>query len=310
MRISRPITLVAALVLVACGESTAPLNVTPAQLESIGQAVATEIEGGVKQLTVQDVMSTNGGAPAFMRMPALSGLSLNRLRAGESALRAEVCGVPSQNPPTDSDGDQIPDNLSISFLLPACHYADQTSSIDITGVLHVSDPQPGTAGMALNFGLQKFKIAFGSPQGSGSIVRDGNASVSASQTGLSQMVDWTESLVFSGSPNIGVDVNWTATFAAAQGQVIGVGSPLPSGTFTANGTVNYREGKREASFSVTTITALQYSAACAADVENGLAFSPFTAGKVRVLVTSQEGSAYVEVTYAGCNEASVTVVGG
>lgn len=309
MRISRPITLVAALALAACSESTAPLNVTPDQLESIGQAVATEIEGGVRQLTVQDVMSTNGGAPAFLRMPALSGLSLNRLRAGESALRAEVCGVPSQNPPTDSDGDQIPDNLSISFLLPACHYADQTSTIDITGVLHVSDPQPGTAGMALNFGLDNFKIAFGGPNGSGSVVRDGNASVSASQTGLSQMVDWTESIVFSGSPSIGVDVNWTATFAAAQGQVIAVGSPLPSGTFSANGTVNYREGKRQASFSVTTITALQYSAACAADMNSGLAITPFTAGKVRVVVTSQEGSASAEITYAGCNEAIVTLVG-
>ena len=71
MRISRPIIFVGALALAACGESTAPLNVTPAQLESIGQAVAVELEGGVKQLTIQDVMSTNGGAPAFRRMPAL-----------------------------------------------------------------------------------------------------------------------------------------------------------------------------------------------------------------------------------------------
>ena len=66
----------------------------------------------------------------------------------------------SQSPPVDSDGDQVPDNFSVTFSLPACHYQDLTDTYDITGVLSISDPQPGTAGMALNFGLQNFKLAF------------------------------------------------------------------------------------------------------------------------------------------------------
>src|SRR5438067_2563116 len=133
------------LALAACHDSTAPLNVTPDQLQSIGESIATEIEGGITQLTAQDVMSTNGGAPTFARVPRpvatmFRGLSLNRVASSASAVAQ--CGVASQSPPVDSDGDQVPDNFSVTFSLPACHYQDLTDTYDITGVLSISDPQP------------------------------------------------------------------------------------------------------------------------------------------------------------------------
>ena len=57
----------AALTFVACSDSTAPLDVTPDQLAIIGEAMATEIESGVAQLTAGDAMSTVDAPPPMTR---------------------------------------------------------------------------------------------------------------------------------------------------------------------------------------------------------------------------------------------------
>jgi hypothetical protein len=304
------VLVIGALTLAACKDSsTSPLNVTPDQLQAIGESVATELEGGVAQLTAQDVMNSNGGAPSFSRVPrspaAMFGRSMSR---ASSTTDIAQCGVASQNPPVDSDGDGIPDNWSLTFSLPACHFADQTNSYDITGALHVTDTQPGTAGLALSFGLDNFKLAFSGADGSGYVSRDGTASVNVSGSGLSQTEDWTEVALLTGVTSATVDINWTSTFAAAAGQSITAGHSLPDGTYTPNGTVGFRQGNRVASFSVTTMDPLQYSASCAAGVAQGTSITPFSAGRIRVAVTSQEGSGFADVTYSSCNSATVTLV--
>ena len=99
-----------ALTLAACSDSsTAPLTVTPDQLQSIGESAATEIEGAIASITAQDIMNTNGGAPSFSRVPRstpamIGGLSLNRYAVSRSSTDISQCGVPSQDPPVDSDG--------------------------------------------------------------------------------------------------------------------------------------------------------------------------------------------------------------
>lgn len=305
---------VGALTLAACSDSsTAPLQVTPEQLQSVGSSVATELEGAIAQLTAQDVMNTNGGAPSFSRVPRpnvslLRGLALDRYAVNASATAVAACGVPSQNPPVDSDGDQVPDNFSVTFALPACHFADATNSYDVTGVLSISDPQPGTASMALDFGLQSFKIAFSGTQGSGYVSRNGTAAVSVSQTGLYQTATWTDNAVLTGVTTASDNIHWTNTFAAAQGQSIVAGRSLPDGTYQPNGNVSIQQGNRTATFTVQTIDPLQYSASCATGVEQGTSITPFTSGRIRVTVSSQQGSGYVDVTYTSCNAATLTLV--
>lgn len=300
------------LALVACNDATSPLSVTPDQLQSMGATIATEIESGAMGLTAQGVTSTTGGAPSFSRIPSsgamFGGLSMNRVPTGVLRSTDATCGVPSQNPPVDTDGDQVPDNFSITFAPPACHFADATSTIDVSGVLRITDPQPSTPGMALSFALDNFTVNFSGSNGSGSIVRDGSASVTASSSALSQTSNWTESLQMTGIPAISAHVNWAGTFTVAQGQSLVVGQPLPDGAFSPSGSLDYREGNRTASFSIATITPLQYSASCAAGVENGTSLTPFTSGTVRVSVSSQQGAGSVDVTYNNCDAATVTLV--
>ena len=307
----------AALTFAACSDSTSPLDVSPEQLEAIGETMAIEIESGVLQLTAQDAMGTVD-APMFSvrsRTPGnLGGAAFNLQRTAGHPIAFQVvdpeCGVPSQNPPTDSDADQVPDNLTITFALPACRVVSESGSFELTGVIRVSDPLPGTAAMAFDMALDNFKVVFSGIEGSGSVRRDGLTSVIATQTGLSQTVSWLESAQFSGFPTLGADIDWSATFAAAQGATITPGEALPDGVYQPNGSFEFRQGNRSAQFTVTTVEALQYSAECAAAVVAGTAMAPFTSGKVRVGVRNDEGRGYAEVTYVDCNEASVLYVGG
>ncbi|MFL5616429.1 MAG: hypothetical protein ACJ796_22370 [Gemmatimonadaceae bacterium] len=305
---------IGALTFAGCGgdSATAPLPITTDQLQSMGSSVATELEGAIGQLTAQDVMNSNGGAPSFSRVPHATvqmfrGLSMDRYALSRTATDISQCGVASQTPPVDTDGDQVPDNFSVTFALPACHFADATSNYDVTGVLRISDPQPGTAGLALSYGLENFKVTFSGANGSGYISRDGSGSVSVSTGGLSQTVNWTDLAVLTGVTSASDVLHWTATFAAVQGQSLVAGRALPDGVYQPNGSVTLSEGRRSASFTVTTIDPLQYSASCAAGVTQGTSMTPFTAGRVRVSVTNQQNSGSVDVTYASCNTATVTL---
>ena len=304
----------AAFTSVACSDATAPLDVSPEQLEVIGLAMATEIEGGVTQLTAQDAM--NGvELPQFSvqrRAPGgISGLalSLQSTRSPSFQVVGTECGVMSQNPPTDSDADAVPDNLTITFTVPACRFVEENGTFDLTGMFRVSDPAPGTPGMAFNLALDNVRFTFATAELSGYVRRDGLTSVSASQTGLSQTVSGLESAQINGYPSLGVDVDWAATFAAAQGSTITHGEPLPDGTYNVNGSMEYRQGGRSAHFNITTLEALQYSAECAAAVAEGLAWSPFVAGTVRVAVRNDANIGFARITYTDCNEATVVYVG-
>lgn len=308
-----------ALTLAACSDSsTAPLQVTPDVLQTMGDQVASQIESAISTLTAQDVMSSTGGAPTSLnRVPRNSpmlmrGLSLSRTVTG-GALRSTIdpnaCGVPSQDPPVDTDGDLVPDNWSLAFNLPACHIADgQGGSIDITGSFNISDPTAQNAGFGLNFGLTNFKIAFSGSNGSGYVSQNGTGSVTLVSNVLQQTENWNLAAVLTGVQSASASINWNGSFTAAQGQTLSPGHSLPDGSYSPNGSFSYHEGNRVATFSIQTIDALQYSASCAAGVQQGTALSPFTAGRVHVTVSNQQNSGSVDVTYSNCNTATVTLV--
>jgi hypothetical protein len=316
---SRSITRASALTLAAltfagCSDSISPLPVSPDQLQAIGEVMGAEIESGAMQLTAQHAMGTVD-APAFSVQsgtPANVGAAFNLHRAAGYPVSLQAvdteCGVRSEDSPTDTDGDQVPDNLTITFALPACRFVDVNGSFELTGVIRVTDPTPGTAAMAFNMALDNFRVTLSSDDLSGFVRRDGLTAVNVTQTGLSQTVSWLESVQFSGFPTIGADIDWSATFAAAEGGTITAGQPLPDGVYVPNGSFDFRQGNHSAHFSVTTVEPLQYSAECAAGVMAGTVLSAFSSGKVRVGVANDGNLGYAEVTYASCEAATVLYV--
>lgn len=300
----------AALTFAACGDSTRPLEVSPEQLEALGEVIAAEVQSGALQLTAADAMG-NVDAPTFSVLSGgsrtLAGLALNQQRAAGPSFQVvdPECGVPSQNPPTDTDSDGVPDNFTVTFMLPGCHFTGPDGSFDLTGLIRVSDPSPGTAAAAFNMALENFRFTFDTPDIDGFVRRDGLTSVAASASGLSQSLSLLESAQITGYPQIGVDVDWTATFAAAQGTSITPGEPLPSGTYIVNGALEFRQANQVGAFTVTTVNPLVYDAGCAADLATGLALSPFSSGKVRVGVRNDAARGFAEITYVDCGQAVV-----
>ena len=306
----------AAFAFTACGDSTSPLDLDPAGMEAVGESIAMEIEGSALTLTASGAMGEveqtepifSLGSSTSKRVLGGAAYSVSRLRPAMQ-IGEQICGVPSQDPPVDSDEDGVPDNLTITFALPACHTEMEEGSIDITGLFTMSDPTPGTAGFALNFGMTNFRVVFDGADGRFTMTQNGQTSVNVSATGLSQTQDWTQSASAAGYGSFGMVVDWAATFAVAQGASIVPGEPLPNGTFSPNGTFRYNEGRRVAVLNVTTVTPLQYSAECAAMYELGEADSPFTAGEVRVAFSGDQGAGYVRITYAECSWADVVFIG-
>src|SRR5688500_15649672 len=124
----------AALTVVACSDSAGPLDVFASQelLEGIGPGMAFVFENGALQLTAEGAMGTVD-FPSFSvrrsnRVPL--GAALNVQRAGSLPSFQAVdrwCGLPSQDPPTDTDADNVPDNLTITFAPPACRVTDEAN---------------------------------------------------------------------------------------------------------------------------------------------------------------------------------------
>ena len=312
---SRSVSLaLAAMTVVACSDATGPLDISPEELEGIGATMAVEFVRGALQLTAQNAMETLV-FPSFSvhrsnRLPL--GAAFNVQRAGSLPSFQAVdrrCGVPSQDPPTDSDADNVPDNLTITFAPPACSVTDAANdTFDLTGVIAISDPTPATAGMAFNMSIDNFRLTLSGAEASDYVRHDELASVTASGSGLSHTVSRGWLTQITGSPTIEVDADWSATFTPAQGSTITPGEPLPDGTYTPNGSFEFREGGRSAHFTVTTVDALQYSAACAADLAGGTYWLPFSSGTVRVAVPNDGDLGYVEITHLVCGQARVLYV--
>lgn len=310
--------VLAAAAFTACGgDSTSPLDLDPEGMEAVGESIALELENSALTLTADGAMGTvENPEPIFAlgsvtSQRVLGGATYNvgRLRPAMQ-IGEQECGTPSQVIPTDSDEDGVPDNLTITFTLPECHILmGEEGSMDLTGLFRISDPTPGTAGFALDFGMDNFRIAMNGTDGTLTMTQDGGTSVNATASGLSQTQDWVQSISMPGFPGVSMTVDWAATFAAAEGQAIVAGEPLPNGAFSPNGTFRYREGNRVAALNVTTVAPLQYNAECAAMYQLGEADSPFTGGEVRIAFTGSEGSGYVRVTYADCSWANVVFIG-
>ena len=312
----------AALAFAACSApSTAPLDLSPQQYEAIAWWVGMEFESGAMQLTAQDALGTMDCCSRFSQFrPGFLRSAGSKLQSGPGHPASfqvvdPECGVVSQNPPTDADADQVPDNLTITFALPACRFV-YTGGIyegthDLTGVIRLSDPQTGTASMAFNMALDDYRMTSSQPHyGTGYVRRDGRASVFTSATGLSQTMSWQDLFKVAGLPDRAWDFNLSATFAPSEGATITSGQPLPDGAYAPSGSFEYREGHRFAHFTVTTVEPLQYSAECAAQtVANGYG-TPFMSGHLRVFVTNGANGGYVELSYFDCSGPGATYVPG
>jgi hypothetical protein len=287
--------LAMALAASACSDAAGPEPrlLTDEETESIGFAVQAMVSSSIGSMTSDGAVSTSGGALGLARHQGA--IALDPLGAD--------CPAPSQDPIVDSDGDDVPDDVTFTFALPACHFGDGgPGTVDVTGTLRVVDPSPQTAAHAFDATLTSLRLAFTGQTESGSITQTGHLAVSAAAGGLAQSHTMTWVAEVTGQPTTTITSSWNVTFAPAEGASLVLGQALPDGAFNPSGSMSWSHGSEQLTMAVEAPTPLQYDASCASSG------SPFSAGELRVLFSTTDVRGFVRLTYADCADPQVVFV--
>lgn len=213
---------------------------------------------------------------------------LGRLRLALAG-RAPGCD-PVQSDPTDSDGDGIFDDNTITFTAGNCTTTDGDGNpLVVSGTIRIRE-QDGLFGWLVD--LTSLNLKFGDATSSTTFLANGyyqavigGLGASARQK-LSLQVTDTEDGVYAFTDN------WVVTYTPDNGQEIVAGGPLPAGAFGVTGAFTYtRSG---AVFRLTLVTALPLTV-------DGVCTGhpPFTGGQVVGTIDSHPQAGFL-ITYTGC----------
>ncbi len=293
----------ATLAFVACSDSTGLSDRVPdpAMSEDAAYMIVGELATSLGSLNPDVAMTT---PTMTLLVDRATTVRDPRAVAARLAMAPEACGTFSPEVPTDTDGDGIPDELTVTYTLPDCHLEDEFGSMDITGSMHLVDGTPTVAGMSFSLAMDGVRVAIADPEfGTITVTRDGTGSVDHTSSQLLQVYDFSTQ-IRSQDASARFATEWDLDFDAAPGSSIIAGAPLPDGTYTPSGTTVIEQMRDRYTFTVSAPTALAYSAACAEDpftYDN-----PFTAGVLRVDAVGGEGMGYVEAVFSECMEPTIT----
>lgn len=263
-----------ALGLGACGDSTDPDD------DPLPDNAATAVG-----LTVRD--NVEAAFDAFLPARLLQPLSTGS--ANDPCVTATA--------PTDTDGDGVPDDASYTFTAPPCRYTDVRGfTLDIVGQLRIVDPAPETAGFGAVIDLTNLRFSHTAEDGDRnySVTRNGRVTLGGSPAGLELSSELQVLRTFTGLSDAAVETVWTVGFDPET--TLQINQPLPSGSVTVAGTVNWSRGDENFDLTVTTVTPLHYDASCD---ETG---QRFDAGELAVTGTFGETPGSVRIAWENCGE--------
>ena len=277
----------AALGLAACSGTTTPDitsgGPTSSQMTEIGLASSDELDASLSAMTLTDELSPIGFAPAT---PTMSG----SVSLGPDML--PMCATINPDPPIDSDGDGIPDDATITF---DCHRTVHGGTFSHTGDFRIQDTNPDNA-FDMNQTLTNIVWQFTDATGAQTFTatRNGTRSRSGTANGASLSEDLTIVRQRPGRPDATIHRAGTVTFTPAEGATLAMHMPLPSGTFTVEGSQSWDRGDEHFSFTVTTVTPLAYNAGCT------LTHQRIEAGQLRFDATVNGHTGYLLLTWTSC----------
>lgn len=258
----------------ACGDSTDPDE------DPLPDNAATAVG-----LTVRDNVEASFDAfyPGRLLQPLSTGAAQAPCVTGSS--------------PADTDGDGVPDDASYTFTAPPCRYTDVRGfTLDVVGQLRMVDPAPGTAGFGavLDFTNFRFSLTADDADRNYSVTRNGRMTLTGSATGLELSSEMQILRTFSGLSDAAVEHVWTVGFVPEA--TLQINQPLPSGSVTLAGTVNWSRGDETFELTLTTVTPLHYNAAC------GDTGQRFDDGELAVSGTFSETPGTVRIGWGDCGD--------
>ena len=276
----------------ACSGVSNPMGGTllsVAQTADIGSAAADEVDQAVGSL------SSDGAAFGISTAQSAAGLHL-------AADMAPGAGCATVDNTTDTDADGAPDNATFTFALPACSFTGfRGGTLEVTGTVAVSDPTVGVADFNYLATLTDFQFKLTNPSATLTFTakRNGTRSLSGDANGVTLTNNITLVRTVPGRADATITHDLSLSFTPAQGASLVLGQPLPNGTFTKSGTLNWTRGLLSLSFTVTTVTPLVWDASCTTDRK-------IASGEIHWTVPD---GGYIKSVWTGCGiEPTLTFV--
>jgi hypothetical protein len=309
-----------AAVLVGCSttKSTAP-NTAPTQAEA--QSVAEGVESSV-QLSVSSLIggvnvgalipsgdrARSTGTMPYLRLARVPVNLIRGLRPNAGRVPIGVRGgMPScivQTPasPVDQDGDGIPDTLTLTAGA-GCTFANDSVTISVSGSIDLGDPTPTTADADYVSTVNNLVFGVATGADTATIGLNGTATVTETTGSLSEANQLTLNLTSNGTQAINASFaqNWMSVFTFTGAQLT-ANAGLPAGSLSVTGTTNYTSSTSSFALAVSTLTPLSYDPTCNT-------MSQITAGEVKAVFSGTTKTAFVTVTWSGCQDPTVVFTG-
>ncbi len=212
------------------------------------------------------------------------------------------CITVSPTPPTNSDGDIVPDSVRLSY---DCGFTRANGVLvdSLFGSIDFLDPQPTVVSLGVkhiftDFTRKRINTAF--PLRSFTAVHNGIREWGGNTDTLGHTITnfSTVRTHVSGRQTTHLK-DWVSRFVATTPGTIGLGIPLPAGAWTLNGTSTWTSGARSWSVAVTTAEALQYDPSCEVTPR-------ITDGTLDLVVTRNGEITNVEIVFMNCGQYQVT----
>jgi hypothetical protein len=241
--------------LAACSDTNAPGgdDLSASEASDAGDAMADEI-GDVADAMDLDVID---GGEQLLAQPH-DGLSF-RLAGPPHAGCASISSL------LDSDGDGTPDDATFTYTLPDCHFVESNgATLELTGVITVTDPMPDVPGLGRTAQLADFTRAVTRPGAPSFVaVRNGTRQRSGSESSLTLNNNVTVHRTVEGRDMATIVHTLQFVFDPEAGSTVEPGEPLPDGTITVSGALNWSRDGHVRDFTVSTASPLVYDASCA-----------------------------------------------
>jgi hypothetical protein len=281
------------LTLAACsdsgnGPSVGANLLNSAQVQDLGQDVAEDV------VEMTDASVYDGSTGINLEGAISNGVRLTRVPPD--------CITVSPIPPTNSDADIVPDSVRLTY---DCGFerANGLLTDSLTGSIDFFDPQPTVVSLGVkhifhDFTRKRINTAF--PLRNFTAVHNGTREWGGNTDTLGHtLADFTTVWTHVSGRQTTHVKNWVGKFTASTPGTIGLGIPLPAGTWNLDGTSTWTTASRSWSVAVTTREALQYDPSC--EVTPRL-----TNGTLDLVVTRNGEVTNIEIVFINCGQYQVT----
>jgi len=287
----------AALVAVVTGcsssESIAPGSGDGPFTQAEARAVADEMQGELTAIidgaSVSDIL-----VPSLWVYPGARGIIGGPIIFLPRGLNCPTFSEPL--PPADTDGDGVPDNLTLTFDPAECIFTNPRGNVVhvLSGAVTISDPSAEDRGLHLSWADLEARTTIDETI---FFLRriTGEWEQIKSSTGFSLTDQTTVTHESSEWPSAQLVKDWQVDFVADDGVTFSHHGRLPSGTLTIDGSTERTRNGVTRSLSVVTTTPLHFDATCTERPR-------IDGGVVVIEHTGPRGTSTVTIEFTGCGE--------